>query len=87
MGVGERYHAPLRNTFLKLQETYQIPSLATEVPEGPKGPGRPRKNPRKVTRSVNVEDEFLLAIAVMAVNMTVGPEGLCPTLLVFGAMP
>ena len=87
MGVGERYHAPLRKTFLKLQKTYQIPSLDTEVPEGSRGPGRPRKNPRKVTRSVNVEDEFLLSIAVMAVNTTIGPEGLCPILLVFGAMP
>ena len=87
MGVGERYHDPLRKTFLKLQKTYQMPALNQEVPEGQKGPGRPRKNPRKVTRSVNIDDEFLLAISVMAMNTTVGPEGICPILLVFGAMP
>lgn len=32
-------------------------------------------------------DEDCLQMAVYAVNNTVGPEGLCPTLLVFGAIP
>ena len=32
MKVGERYHASLRKTFLKLQETYRIPSRDTDVP-------------------------------------------------------
>ncbi len=34
-----------------------------------------------------VDDEYLLAISVMCINSTNGPEGICPTLLVFGAMP
>lgn len=32
-------------------------------------------------------DEDCLQLAVKAVNDTIGPEGLCPTLLVFGAIP
>ena len=87
MGVGERYHVPLRETFLKLQEAYQISAIETEVPDVQRSPGRPRKNPRKATRSVNVEDKFLLTISVMAMNTTLGPEELCPILLIFGVMP
>lgn len=32
-------------------------------------------------------DKECLEIAVFAVSCTTGPEGLCPTLLVFGAIP
>jgi len=43
MSVGERYHAPLRQTFLKLQMTYGMKPMSEEV-ELPKGPGRPKKS-------------------------------------------
>lgn len=87
MGVGERYHAPLRKTFMKLQESYGMKPLDEMVEELPRGPGRPRKNARKITRPVGVKDEYLLDISIMCINSTVGPEGICPILLVFGAMP
>lgn len=32
-------------------------------------------------------DRHCLQLAVFAVNATIGPEGLCPMLLVFGALP
>lgn len=89
MSVGERYHAPLRKTFLKLQETYGMPPLDEEI-EPKRGPGRPKKAIQKGDKNVrvlSVDDHYLLAVSVMCVNSTVGPEGLCPTLLVFGAMP
>lgn len=35
----------------------------------------------------NLEKELILQMAVKAVNDSVGPEGLVPTLLVFGAYP
>lgn len=35
----------------------------------------------------NTTDAECLRMAVYAVNNTTGPEGLCPTLLVFGALP
>ena len=57
------------------------------VNEGERVSVLPRKSPHKVLRGVSSEDESLLVIAVMAVNTTVEPEGLCPTLLMFGAMP
>lgn len=37
--------------------------------------------------STSDSDNECLQMAVKAVNDTVGPEGLCPTLLVFGALP
>ena len=93
MSIVERYHAPLRQTFLKLQETYGIKPLDTpvdaekedELPQDARG--KQRKKGRKATRPVGVKDTYLLAVTVMCVNSTVGPEGICPTLLVFGAMP
>lgn len=32
-------------------------------------------------------DENCMKLAVLAMNTTVGPEGICPALLVFGAIP
>lgn len=58
LGVGERYHEPLRKTYLKLRADY----------------------PR-------VPEDVLLQCAVFTINCTAGPEGLVPSLLVFGALP
>ncbi len=88
ISVGETYHAPLRSTILKLQETYGIKSLSGKVTtETPGGPGRPRKIQKKHTRPVTVDDEYQPGISVMCMDSTVGPEGICPSLLVFGKMP
>lgn len=37
--------------------------------------------------SRNTTDENCLQLAVNSLNDTVGPEGLCPTMLVFGTLP
>ena len=58
MGIGERYHAPLRNTFRKLKLEY------------------PRVKP-----------SLLLSMSVFAMNNTLGPEGVVPSVLVFGEFP
>ena len=58
IGVGERYHAPLRRIYEKVK---------LEVP--------------------NVNQHLALQIAVKAMNDTMGPEGLVPSLLVFGVLP
>lgn len=91
MGVGERYHGPLRRTFLKLQSSYNLKPLSkmTKIPAiGPSDrPLRERWTKKMLPRKVESDDKFLLAASVMAINATVGPEGICPVLLVFGAMP
>ncbi len=86
VSVGERYHAPLRKTCLKLQESYGIVPLNTYV-EPVLGPGQPPKNVRKTYQSVNADDEYELAIALMCIKATAGPEGFSTKLLAFGAMP
>lgn len=58
MGVGERYHDPLRRIFRKVTHGH---------------PGYPKN--------------LVLAIANKAMNDTMGPEGIVPSLLVFGNMP
>ena len=58
LGVGERYHKPLRDTYRKLKLDY--PSMQRQV---------------------------LLALAVKAMNDTLGPEGVVPSSLVFGEYP
>lgn len=55
----ERYHAPLRASYLKIRQSL----------------------PRSET------DAECLQLAVKSCNDVMGPEGLCPTLLVFGAIP
>ena len=88
MSVGERCHDPLRKKFLKLQITYGIRSLSTEVePEPHKGPGRPKNITKKPKWPITVDDKYLLSISVMCINSTIGPEEICLTLLVFGAVP
>ncbi len=88
MSIRERYNAPLRSTFFKLQEIYGMKPLSEEANlENLGSPGRPRKTQMKSTRQTTVDDEYLLDISVMCVNSTVGHEGICPTLLIFGAMP
>ena len=58
IGVGERYHKPLRDTFRKLKI------------------GHPK-----------MQRQLLLALAVKAMNDTLGPEGTVPSALVFGEFP
>lgn len=58
IGVGERYHDPLRRIFLRIFE---------DVPD--------------------IDQNIALQLAVKAMNDTVGPEGLVPSLLVFGTLP
>ncbi len=58
IGVGERYHAPLRRVFLKIRQQY----------------------PR-------LESEVCLRLALKACNDALGPNGLVPTLLVYGSLP
>lgn len=68
--VGERYHKPLKDTFLKLQSTYKLKPLNITVDVT--GPGRNRK----MFRDISPDDEYPLAISIMSVNSTVGPEGI-----------
>ena len=58
LGIGERYHKPLRDTYRKMR---------VDFPSMPK--------------------PTLLAIAVKAINDTLGPEGIVPSALVFGEFP
>ena len=58
LGIGERYHKPLRDTYRKLKLDH--PSMQRQV---------------------------LLALAVKAMNDTLGPEGYVPSSLVFGEFP
>lgn len=58
IGVGERYHAPLRRIFNRVREN--SPALDAEI---------------------------CLKIATKAMNDTMNPEGLVPSLLVFGTLP
>lgn len=58
LGLGERYHAPLRQVYLKIRH---------EHPE--------------------VDKITALRLSVKALNDTMGPEGLVPSLLVFGVLP
>lgn len=58
IGVGERYHAPLRRIFLKIRE--DAPTL---------------------------DPDITLKLAVKAMKDTMRPEGLVPSLLVFGTVP
>ncbi len=58
LGVGERYHQALRDTYGKLK--FDHPSLQRQV---------------------------LLALAVKAINDTLGPEGVVLSALVFGEFP
>ncbi len=59
--------------------------MSTEV-EKTKGPRRPRKVTKKVKRPTGVDNEYILALSAICMNTTIGPEGLCPSLLVFGAV-
>lgn len=58
IGVGERYHAPLRRIYNKIRE---------DVPD--------------------IVPTLALQLTVKAMNDTTGPEGLVPSLLVFGILP
>ncbi len=58
IGIGERYHKPLRDTYRKLKCDH--PSM---------------------------RHQLLLALAVKAMNDTLGPEGTVPSALVFGEFP
>ena len=58
LGMGERYHQPLRQTYRKIK---------TDHPQSDK--------------------DLALAMAVKAMNDTLGPEGLVPSALVFGEFP
>ena len=57
LGIGEKYHSPLRRIFLKVETSY--PHL-----------------PKRV----------ILKLSVKAMNDTMGPNGLVPSLLVFGML-
>jgi hypothetical protein len=58
LGVGERYHAPLRRLYHK---------IISECPR--------------------LDPHLALKHAVQAMNDTQGPEGLVPSLLLFGVLP
>ena len=58
LGLGERYHQPLRNTYRKLESIYPLQ-----------------------------DKSLLLQCAVKGMNDTLGPEGIVPSLLVFGEYP
>ena len=58
MGIGERYHGPLRNTYRKLKLGYPL-----------------------------VDPSLLLSMSDFAMNNTLGPEGVVPSVLVFGEFP
>ena len=79
MSVGERYHAPLRKTFLKLQSMNGIQSMSAEVdPESLWGPGRPEKVTKKPKPLITVDYKYLLSISVMCVNSKAGPKKYAP---------
>jgi Reverse transcriptase (RNA-dependent DNA polymerase) len=58
LGSGERYHEPLRRTYLKVRMDYP-----------------------------QIQPQLALRLAIKALNDTAGPEGLVPSLLVFGVLP
>ena len=58
LGLGERFHDPLRRIYIKVQE---------ETPQ--------------------LDDDLKLSLSYKAMNNTLGPEGIVPTLLVYGMMP
>lgn len=58
LGLGERYHQPLRSTFRKLKIDYPV-----------------------------LPDDIALSVSVKTLNDTLGPEGIVPTVLVFGDYP
>ena len=58
LGVGERYHKPLRDTYLKLKLGHPL-----------------------------VQRQLILALAIKAMNDTLGPERHVPSSLVFGEFP
>ena len=58
LGIGERHHKPLRDTYRKLK--FDHPKMQRQV---------------------------LVALAIKAVNDTLGPEGIVPSALVFGEFP
>lgn len=58
IGVGERYHEPLRQVFDKV-----------------------------LTDHPTIDPEIGLRLAVKALNDTTGPDGIVPSLLVFGSLP
>jgi hypothetical protein len=58
LGVGERYHAPLRKVYQRVRSENPYVPLSS-----------------------------YLAAAIHAMNCTAGPEGLIPSLLVFGVIP
>jgi hypothetical protein len=58
LGIGERYHAPLRQIFRKIMH-----------------------------ESPHADIELALKVAIKTLNDTLGPEGLVPSLLVFGLLP
>lgn len=58
IGIGERYHAPLRNIYRKIEIEY-----------------------------TNMAPTLILKTAIKAMNDTIGPEGLVPSLLRFGVLP
>jgi hypothetical protein len=58
LGIGERYHDPLRRVYHKVRK--EFPSMSLEL---------------------------ALRLAVKAMNDTMGPNGLVPSLLVFGMVP
>ena len=58
LGLGERYHAPLRKIYERVRATV-----------------------------TSIDAETALRLAVKTMNDTMGPDGLVPTLLVYGSLP
>lgn len=58
IGVGERYHGPLRRVFRSIRDAHP-----------------------------SIDPELALRYAVKGINDTSGPEGLVPSLLVYGMLP
>lgn len=83
MSGSKRFHGHLRKNIQKLKETYGE-SLVRDGLDQSKPRGSPKKpSPDKLY----VNREYLLDFAVKWVKSTVGPEGICPYPIVFGAMP
>lgn len=58
LGVGERYHEPLRQIFDKI-----------------------------ITDHPQIDPEVALRLTVKSMNDLMGPEGIVPSLLVYGSLP